>query len=88
MRPCDRWRREGATSSRREGTHERAGRVRLARILSRLGPDGREESTSLAVGVIEVHPEEAPVGSHDLAEAVRIAHDGGADLEICWRGDD
>ena len=63
------------------------GRVLLARILNRLGPDGREESTALAVRVIEVHPDEAPVGSHDLAEAVRIAHDGGADLRICWRGD-
>ena len=63
-----------------------SGRVLLARILHRLGPDGRAESTALAVGVIEAHPE-APVGSHDLAEAVRIAHDGGADLRICWRGD-
>ena len=65
-----------------------SGRVLLARILNRLGPDGREESTALAVRVIEVHPDEAPVGSHDLAEAVRIAHDGGADLEVCRHGDD
>ena len=49
-----------------------SGRVLLARILNRLGPDGREESTALAAGVLEAHPDEAPVGSHDLAE-------GGAD---------
>ena len=71
-----------------KGYNAGAGRVLLARILSRLGPDGREESTALAVAVIEAHPEEAPVGSHDLAEAVRIAHDGGAELEICRHGDD
>ena len=70
------------------GGNAGSGRVLLARILNRLGPDGREESTALAAGVIEAHPDEAPVGTHDLAEAVRIAHDGGADLRICWRGDD
>ena len=52
-------------------------------ILSRLGPDGRDESAALAA-----HPEGAPLRSRDLVQAVRIAHDGGADLEICRRGDD
>ena len=70
------------------GSDVGSGRVLLARILNRLGPDGRQESTALAVGVINAHPDEAPVGSHDLAEAVRIAQDGWAEIEICWRGDD
>ena len=65
-----------------------AGRVLLARILSRLGPGGREESAALAVAALEADPEGEPLRSHDLAEAVRIAHDGGADLEVCRRGDD
>ena len=64
-----------------------SGRVLLARILNRVGPDGREESTALAAAAIDTHPEEEPLRSDDLAEAVRIAHDGGADLRICWRGD-
>ena len=65
-----------------------AGRVLLARILSRLGPDGREESAALAIGAIEAHPEGEPLRSHDLAEAVRIAQGGGSDLDFCRRGDD
>ena len=60
----------------------------LARILSRPGPDGREESAALDVAVIEPHPEGEPLRSHDLGEAVRIAQDGGADVEVCRRGDD
>ena len=67
---------------------EAPGRVLLARILGRLGPDGRQESTALAGAAIEAHPEGEPLRSNDLAEAVRIAHEGGADLEICRRGDD
>ena len=70
------------------GSDDAADRVLLARILSRLGPDGREESAALAVAAIEAHPEEARLRSHELAEAVRIAHDGGADLDVCRRGDD
>ena len=70
------------------GSDEAADRVLLARILSRLGPDGREESAVLAVAAIEAHPEGECLRSHDLAEAVRIAHDGGAELEVCRRGDD
>ena len=71
-----------------KGCDAAAGGVLLARILSCLGPDGREESAALAVAAIEAHPEEEPLRSDDLAEAVRVAHDGGADLEICRRGDD
>ena len=67
---------------------EAPGRVPLARILSRLGPDGREESAALAVAAIKIHPEEGRLRSEDLAEAVRIAHGGGADLDLCRRGDD
>lgn len=69
------------------GRGEAAGRVLLARILGRLAPDGREESAALAVAAIEAHPERECLRGHDLAEAVRIAHDGGADLEIYRRGD-
>ena len=71
-----------------KGCDAAAARVLLARILSRLGPDGREESAALAVTALAGHAKGKPLGSHDLAEAVRIAHDGGADLEICRRGDD
>ena len=71
-----------------KGCDAAAGRVLLARILSRLGPDGREESAALAVAALEAHPEEEPLRSDDLAEAVRIAQGGGADLEICRRSDD
>ena len=71
-----------------KGYDAAAGGVLLARILSRLGPDGREESAALAITALAGHAKGKPLGSHDLAEAVRIAHDGGADLEICRRGDD
>ena len=70
------------------GSDAASGRVLLARILSRLGPDGREESGALAVAALAAHSKGKPLGSHDLAEAARIAHDGGADLETCRRGDD
>ena len=70
------------------GSDAAAGRVRLARTLSRLGPDGREESAALAIAAIEAHSDAARLRSGDLAEAVRIAHDGGAELEVCRRGDD
>ena len=70
------------------GSDEAPGRVLLARILSRLGPGGREESAALAVAALETHPEEGRLRSEDLAEAVWIAHAGGADLEVCRRGDD
>ena len=64
------------------------GRMLLARVLSAIGPEGREESAALAVQLIEAHREREQLRSDDLAEAVRIAHDGGADLRICRRGDD
>ena len=71
-----------------KGYDAAAGGVLLARLLSRLGPDAREESAALAVTALAGHAKGNPLGTHDLAEAVRIAHDGGADLEICRRGDD
>ena len=70
------------------GSGDAARRVLLARILSRMGPDGREESTALAAAVIKLHPEGERLRSEDLAEAVRIADDRGADLDVCRRGDD
>ena len=78
----------GAREALARGCDEAAGRVLLARILSGLGPDGREESAALAVGALETHPEGMALRSQDLAEAVGIAHGGGTDLEICRRGDD
>ena len=82
----------GAVAPAREalarGSDEAPGRVLLARILSRLGPGGREESAALAVAALKTHPEEGRHRSEDLAEAVWIAHAGGADLKVCRRGDD
>ena len=70
------------------GCDEARGRILLARCLGGLGPEGREESAALAGQLIEAHPERERLRSDDLAEAVRIAHDGGADLRLCRRGDE
>ena len=79
---------EPARAALVRGHDEVAGRVLLARSLSRIGPEGREEATALALAVIEAHPgEESPAGA-ELADMARIAHDGGAPIERCRLADD
>ena len=64
------------------------GRVLLARSLGRTGPEGREEGQALAGRALEDHPDRAALRAPDLAELAEIAHDGGADIRTCRRGDD
>ena len=64
------------------------GKVLLARIFSRMGPDGRARGGAVALGLIEAHPTEAQLEREELADLVRIAEDGGAPLWACRRGDD
>ena len=66
----------------------RAGRVLLARILSRIGPDGRAQSGAIALEVIEPPSFQAGLQREDLADLVRIAEDAGAPLAACRGGDD
>ena len=66
----------------------RAGRVRLARILSRIGPDGRAQGGAIALAVIEPPPFQAGLKREELADLVRIAEDAGAPLAACRGGDD
>ena len=66
----------------------RAGRVLLARILSRIGPDGRAQGGAIALEVIEPPPFQARFQPEELADLVRIAEDAGAPLAACRGGDD
>ena len=66
----------------------RAGRVLLARILSRIGPDGRAQGGAIALEVIEPPPFQAGLQREELADLVRIAEDAGAPLAACRGGDD
>ena len=69
--------------------HNRApGRVLLARSLGRTGPEGRDQSRALAGRALEDHPGRAALRAPELAELAEIAHDGGADIRTCRRGDD
>ena len=70
------------------GGDESAGRVLLARALSRIGPEGREECRALAVELIEAHPDRLVLGADDLAELAMIAHGVGADIGHCRIADD
>lgn len=64
------------------------GSALLARILSHVGPDGRAESTQIAVAAIEAHPVHGALTCADLADLARIAHDAGAPLAVCRLADD
>ena len=66
----------------------RAGQVLLARILSRIGPDGRAQGGAIALEVIEPPPFQAGLKREELADLVRIAEDAGAPLAACRGGDD
>ena len=65
-----------------------AGQVLLARIFSRMGPDGRAQGGAVALAVIEAHPTQAQLEREELVDLVRIAQDGGALIGSCRRGDD
>ena len=65
-----------------------AGQVLLARIFSRMGPDGRAQGGAVALAAIEAHPTEAQLEREELVDLVRIAQDGGALIGSCRRGDD
>ena len=62
-------------------------RAFLARILSRVGADGREEAVALAVEVIETDDALAAVPPDLLAELADIVHHGGGDIRPAWRTD-
>ena len=79
---------EPARAALLRGHDEVAGGVLLARSLSRIGPEGREEATGLALAVIDAHSGEDPLAGGELADMARIAHDGGAPIERCRLADD
>ena len=79
---------EPARVALRRDHDELAGRVLLSRALSRIGPEGCEEATALALAVIDAHPGEGPLAAADLADAAFIAHGGGADIGRCRLADD
>ena len=79
---------EPARVALRRGHDELASRVLLGRALSRIGPEGREEATALALAVIDAHPGEGPLAGAELADAAFIAHGGGADVGRCRLADD
>ena len=65
-----------------------AGQVLLARIFSRMGPDGRAQGGAVGLAAIEAHPTQAQLEREELVDLVRIAQDGGALIGSCRRGDD
>ena len=79
---------EPARAALVRGHDEVAGGVLVARSLSRIGPEGREEATALALAVIDAHSGEDPLAGGELADMARIAHDGGAPIERCRLADD
>ena len=70
------------------GPADTLGRAILARSLGRIGPDGREEATKLAVSVIQAEDVLTAVLRDVLVELVDIAHYGGADIQLTRRADE
>ena len=62
-------------------------RASLARILSRIGSEGREEGVQLALSAIEGAKPGGPLSSEVLAELADIAHYGGV-VDAARRADD
>ena len=77
-----------ARTAAEKGGDESAALVLLAQALSRLGPEGRDESRALAVRLVEAHPDRTVLPSADLAELATIAHGAGADISHCRVADD
>ena len=62
-------------------------RASLARILARIGDDGREESVALALEVLKARDVLAAIPRSVLAEILDLAHHGGADPALSRRID-
>ena len=62
-------------------------RASLARILARIGADGREESVALALDVLKAHDVLTAIPRDVLAELLDLAHYGGADPALSRRID-
>ena len=83
--------RDAAVPARRSlalGADETGGRALLARILGRIGPEGREESAALAAAAIEGSAAQGPGFGEVLADLADIAHYGGADSRHARQADD
>ena len=70
------------------GPDDTSGRALLGRCLSRIGPDGREEATELAVSVLQADDVLAAIAREVLADLVDVAHYGGADSGHTRRADE
>ena len=83
--------RDAAVPARRSlalGADETGGRALLARILGRIGPEGREESAALAAAAIEGSAAQGPGFGEVLADLADIAHYGGPDIRHARQADD
>ena len=69
------------------GPADTLGRAILARSLGRIGPDGREEATEVAVAVLQAEDVLTVVPSDVLVEVLDVAHYGGA-IGLTRRVDD
>ena len=69
------------------GPADTLGRAILARSLGRIGPDGRDEATEVAVAVLQAEDVLTVVPSDVLVEVLDVAHYGGA-IGLTRRVDD
>ena len=79
---------EPARTSLALGADEAGGRALLARILARIGPEGREESAELAAAEIEGAESPRLLSSELLADLAVIMHYAGTDIRHARRADD
>ena len=79
---------EPARTSLALGADEPGGRALLARILARIGPEGREESAELAAAEIEGAESPRLLSSELLADLAVIMHYAGTDIRHARRADD
>ena len=70
------------------GLADSAGRALLARSLARIGPEGREEATTVAIEVLEAEDIPSPVPPDVSAALANVAWYGGADIRSARRADD